>query len=168
MDMSSLSPTPLPAFNGDGNLPSGDYWPSKAEFEARFISVADSSSRPLIYEGFNRHRIELLAHGVADEAPCLLDGSFTTNRLDPQDLDLVVEVDEVAFLGSQRLQYLLGGPSAKAEFCCDAYPLVVYDATHPSFASVTEAGREYWTKWFGTDRLGNPKGRVWTNTGRFR
>jgi hypothetical protein len=166
--MITQDPTPFPAFNGDGNLPPGDYWPSTAEFEERFVSVTSSESRPLIYQGFNRHRTELLAQGVADVAPCLLDGSFTTNKCDPEDIDLVVEVDQSTLLGSERLQQLLSGPNAKSDFLCDAYPLIVFDDNHPDYKAVTEAGRAYWTKWFGTDRLGNSKGRVWTNTGGFR
>ena len=166
--MSAHDPTPLPAFNGDGNLPPGDYWPSKAKFEAQFVSVASSSSRPLIYDGFNRHRAELLDEGVTTLAKCLLDGSFTTSKRDPEDIDLVVEIDEATLTRSQRVQQLLSGPNAKADFFCDAYPLVVYDVSHPHYKSVTEAGRAYWTKWFGTDRLGNCKGRIWTNAGGFR
>lgn len=166
--MSTPDPTLLPSFNGNGNLPPGDYWPSTAEFEARFVSVPCSVSRLPIYHGFNRHRAELLAHGVANEAPCLLDGSFTTTKCDPEDIDLVVEVDQSTLLGSQRLQQLLSGPNAKPEFSCDAYPLIVYEDSHPDYKSVTEDGRAYWTKWFGTDRLGNAKGRVWSNVGGFR
>lgn len=166
--MNALVPTPLPPFNSDGNLPPGDYWPSTAEFEARFVSVPGSASRSPIYQGFNRHRIELIAHGVADAAPCLLDGSFTTNKCDPEDIDLVVEVDESTLFRSRGLQQLLSGPNTKADFLCDAYPLIVYDDTHPNYKAVTESGRAYWEKWFGTDRTGNSKGRVWSNVGGFR
>jgi hypothetical protein len=166
--MSQQESTPLPAFNGDGNLPSGDYWPSTAEFEAGFVSVPGSSSRPQIYDGFKRHRNELLAEGVSTCAQCLLNGSFTTNKCNPEDIDLVVEIDEAAWLHSQRLQQLLSGPNSKADFFCDAYPLLVYDVNHPHYNSVTEAGRAYWSKWFGTDRLGNHKGRIWANAKGFR
>jgi hypothetical protein len=166
--MSTSGLTPLPPFNADGNLPSGDYWPSTAEFEERFVAVPGSSTRLRIYDGFKRHQTELLAQGVAHGAPCLLDGSFTTNKCDPGDIDLVVEVDEVTLSGSVRLQQLLSGSKVKPDFSCDAYPLVVYEESHPDYNAVTEAGRAYWIKWFGTDRSGNPKGRVWTNTGGFR
>ncbi|MEO7591017.1 MAG: hypothetical protein ABI134_07375, partial [Byssovorax sp.] len=83
-------------------------------------------------------------------------------------IDLVVEVEEAALSKSTRLQQLLSGPGAKADFSCDAYPLIVYDASHPNYKSVTEAGRAYWNKWFGTDRRGNSKGRLWSTAGGFR
>jgi len=161
-------PDHLPTFNGDGNLPPGDYWPSATDFEKRFVNVVGSSTRARIYIGFNRHRGKLLNEGVALAAPCLLDGSFTTSKSHPGDIDLVVEVEEAALSKSTRLQQLLSGPGAKADFSCDAYPLIVYDASHPNFKSVTEAGRAYWNKWFGTDRRGNSKGRLWSTAGGFR
>ena len=87
---------------------------------------------------------------------------------DPGDIDLVVEVEEAKWSASVRLHQLLSGPDAKADFSCDAYPLVVYEVTHPNFKKVTEAGRAYWKKWFGMDRSGNSKGRVWSATRGFR
>ena len=160
-------PAPLPAFNGDGNLPPGDYWPSAADFEARFVTVAGSSTRRAIYDGFTRHRGEIRRDGVADTAPCLLNGSFTTSKTDPNDIDLVVEVDANTFLASARLHRLLGGPVATPDYLCDAYPLLVFAPTHPSYQTVTDAGRDYWRKWFGTDRGGNRKGLVWSKVQGF-
>jgi len=93
----------LPPFDDHGNLPSGDYWPTEADFEGRFVNVAGSSSRENIYAGFKNHRAELLAAGVDDAASCMLDGSYTTSKLDPGDIDLVVEVDAFLFQDSERL-----------------------------------------------------------------
>lgn len=53
-----MSP-PLPAFNQDGLLPPGDYAPTRADFEARFVKVL-SGTREGIYEGWNRHRADLM------------------------------------------------------------------------------------------------------------
>jgi len=50
----------------------------------------------------------------------------------------------------------------KTRFSCDAYPIYVLPAGHPHYRRVTVAAVRYWTKWFGKDRLGNRKGRVWT------
>lgn len=166
--MNAPPPDPLPAFNSDDNLPAGDYWPSRSDFETRFVTVSESSARPRIYDGFKRHRAELLAEGALRGSPCLLDGSFTTSKVEPGDIDLVVEVGEATFSASLRLRQILSGPNAKPEFSCDAYPVIVYDASHPHFKAVTEDGRAYWRKWFGRDRRGNPKGRVWSAVGGFR
>ena len=158
----------LPPFDDHGNLPSGDYWPTEADFEGRFVNVAGSSSRENIYAGFKNHRAELLAAGVDDAASCMLDGSYTTSKLDPGDIDLVVEVDAFLFQDSERLQELLSGPDAKPDFSCDAYPLLVLPEDHPQFEQITQKGRTYWHKWFGRDRANNPKGRVWATARGFR
>jgi hypothetical protein len=158
----------LPAFDAHGNLPPGDHWPAEADFEARFVHVPGSNSRAEIYDGFKRHRAELLDAGVDQDADCLLDGSFTTSKLDPGDIDLVVEVDALLFLESDRLQKLLSGPGAKDEFSCDAYPLIVYPENDPRHAAVTAQGRAYWRKWFGRDRQNHDKGRVWAKARGFR
>lgn len=159
---------PLPAFDAHGNLPAGDYWPTQADFEERFVHVHGSASRTEIYGGFTRHRGELLAAGVDSAADGMLDGSYTTSKLDPGDIDLVVEVGASLFLESARLQELLSGPDAKPEFCCDAYPLIVFPENDPHYEAVTLRGRAYWRKWFGRDRQDREKGRVWAKAQGFR
>lgn len=158
----------LPAFDGNANLPPGDYWPEETAFVARFVQVDASTTRSPIYEGWRRLRGELVSNGVSEGAPCLLNGSYTTSALDPSDLDCAIEVTHQAYFdtGAQRLrEVLLGGPKAKPEFNCDAYPVIVLPESDPDFKRVTEAGRAYWKKWFGRDRKGNVKGRVWTHLG---
>jgi len=161
---------PLPAFDGNGNLPVGDYWPTQAAFEETFVDVVGSRSRREIYEGFRRHRSELLSCGLLNTATCLLDGSFTTSKLNPGDIDLVVEVDPMTIdpTKEHRLLELLSGPGAKPEFHCDAYPLWVLDPSDPDYHAVTVGGREYWHKWFARDRNGNSKGRIWSDLGGFK
>src|SRR4051812_37261343 len=101
---SSLLPMVLPAFDSNGNLPQGDYSPSELEFESRFVNVPLSTTRSSVYSAFQRHRADLLANNVSPFAPCLLDGSFTTSKQDPEDIDLVVEVDADLVLRSARVR----------------------------------------------------------------
>ena len=158
---------PLPAFDEHDNLPEGDYRPTEADFEQRFVDVQGSDSRTEIYDGFKHHRAELLAAGVDPAADCMLDGSYTTRKLDPGDIDLVVEVHAETYEQSSRLQELLSGPDAKADFLCDAYAVLVLPQEHPDFQAVTEKGRAYWRKWFGRDRQNHAKGRVWAKARGF-
>jgi uncharacterized protein DUF6932 len=164
----ALEASALPAFDSNGNLPPGDYWPSRAAFEVVFVAITGSTTRGPIYERFSRYRTELQARGVPVGAVCLLNGSFTTSKIDPGDIDIAVEVDADRFLGCEHLQSLLGGPTAKKDWSCDAYPVLVYPDGHPDHERVTKGAREYWIKWFGTDRQSNPKGRVWSSLGGFR
>jgi hypothetical protein len=172
----TVQPTPttavqvLPQFNNDGNLPAGDYFPTTSDFEARFVRVPGSTTREEIYKGFQRHRQELLACMVPPSANCLLDGSFTTSKVDPHDIDLVVVLDPATIPAShaKRVGELLSGPGAKQDYHCDAYALLEYPTNHPYYNSVTVQGRAYWLKWFGRDRRGNDKGRVWSEVGGFK
>lgn len=170
--MSSEQPAPpeghLPRFDPDtGALPPGDYHPTKADFEARFVDIA-SATRQAIYTGATAHAEALAAAGVALDAPCLLNGSYTTNKVDPGDLDLVVEVDEQLFESSERVQELLAGPNVKATYSCDAYPILVLPDNHPDYLATTVKAREYWHNFFALDRQRRPKGRVWRSVGGFR
>lgn len=99
-----------------------------------------------------------------------MNGSFTTDKRDPGDLDLVVElyINDPEDLHAPALQgvlRLLSGPHAKPHYACDAYPLPVLPPSSPHYAKVTEQGRAYWEKWFGRDRSGRPKGKVRATTG---
>jgi hypothetical protein len=56
----------------------------------------------------------------------------------------------------------------KPVYACDAYPICALPVSDPLYASVTVRAIEYWMKWFGRNRMGMPKGRVWATTGGFR
>ena len=162
----------LPAFDGHGNLPAGDYWPTSQDFEERFVRLQASATRLAIYLGWGRHRKDLAACGLVQTAAILLNGSYTTSKVDPGDLDLAVEVpisDSSDMCGPMAPVFnLLQGPAMKPPYQCDAYPIPVLPASHPAHVAVTQAARAYWNKWFGTDRSGNAKGRVWATLGGLR
>lgn len=159
----------LPGFDSNGLLPEGDYAPARQPFEDRFVNKGRAIRRR-IYAGWNRHRRDLLLAGLPKSARQLLDGSYTTAEPEPHDLDLAVEVpvsnDEYAtFSGDAPVMLLLRGSRMKPDYDCDAYAIPVLPREHPSYEQVTAGAIRYWTKWFGTTRQGDPKGRVWTTTG---
>jgi hypothetical protein len=165
-DLSTL-PTSLPAFASNLALPQGDFAPTKSEFEARFVSVG-SPDRSGIYSGWADHRRALLGDGLPPVSRQLLDGSYTTGKADPGDLDLAVEVplagDERPPAPEEPIGRLLLGARMKPRFNCDAYPIYSLPVDHPLHERVTAPAVRYWTKWFGTDRHGETKGRVWSET----
>lgn len=154
----------LPEFV-DGYLPEGDHHPSELEFVQRFVDLTEP--RRVIYEGYGRHRRALLDAGVAAEARCLLNGSYTTSKPDPGDIDLAVGI-EPGNAASPDVRALLSGPDAKEAFRCDAYPVVEYPEGHPHHEVATQRAWAYWRNCFGRDRSGRPKGRVWATVGGFR
>lgn len=82
-----------------------------------------------------------------------LDGSFTTTKLDPNDIDLVVFINEeeansLPTEKQRQLRGLLDNPTVKSRFGLDVYPCIMGD----------EQYRSYWRGWFGYDRNEKPKG----------
>jgi hypothetical protein len=89
--------------------------------------------------------------GVAFEV--WLDGSFCTEKLDPNDIDLVVFADEFELnkLDPAVQRYLAGlldRTTTRRQFGCDVL-----------FAPAGDVNlRSYWRGWYGFDRLERPKG----------
>lgn len=162
----------LPALTDEGLLPTGDYAPSRAEFERAFVDAGNSSRRAEIYAGWNRHRKRLQQDGLAPSARELLNGSFTSSRWEPGDIDIVVEYPvtstELAMITpTSPVARLLQGSVTKLDYDCDAYPLYSLPENDPAYEKVTVAGLRYWMKWFGRSRVGIEKGRIWASVGGF-
>jgi len=162
----------LPPLTHEGLLPPGDYAPARAEFERPFVYVGNAARRAEIYAGWNRHRNQLQQDGLAPSARELLDGSFTSSRWDPRDIDIVVEypvtsMDLSMLTPTSPIVRLLQGRLVKSDYDCDAYPLYSLPEDDPAYEKVTVAGLRYWMKWFGRTRLGVEKGRVWASVGGF-
>ncbi len=141
------------------------------EFEMRFVEIGDRGQRASIYRGWNEHRHELVRARVPEAARQLLNGSYTTTKESPGDIDIAVEVPishsrEMASLTPDHpIVKLLQGPVMKSAYLCDAYPIYALPKGDPHYASVTVRAIEYWTKWFGRSRSGALKGRLWATTG---
>jgi len=164
----------LPEFNEHGVLPPEDYFPSRIDFEIRFVNYGDAVVRKRIYEGWNRHREQLVSDGLAKSARQLVNGSFTTSKHAPNDIDIVVEVpinDDVLerlkepSAATSAIVRLLQGPKMKEQYQCDAYPIYCLSIAHKDYEAITLKAIRYWTKWFGQTRQGIPKGRIWTTVG---
>jgi hypothetical protein len=161
----------VPPFTAEGTLPPGDFLPSRLEFETRFVNIGEPAQRRLIYNRWNDHRIALISAGSAAEARQLVDGSFTTAKHSPSDIDIAVEVmvrdgkSLRSLNADDPILKLLQGPLTKLRCQCDAYPIFVLPKSDPYYSSVTTRAIQYWTKWFGRTRTGTEKGRIWATTG---
>jgi hypothetical protein len=141
------------------------------EFERRFVETGDRGQRAAIYRGWNAHRHELVHAGMPEAARQLLNGSYTTAKESPGDIDIAVEVplshsrDIAGLTPDHPILKLLLGFVMKPAYYYDAYPIYVLPKGDPHYASVTVRAIEYWTKWFGRSRSGTSKGRLWATTG---
>lgn len=133
------------------------------EFEAAFVtSFPHSNTRSSIFVGYAAHRAQLA--DILDTFEQFIDGSFTTNKNDPNDVDLLVLadgdlVDALPVNMQMRLQELVAGKSTQTKFMCDAYFCPTYPEGHPNHAHARPQ-RKYWMGEFGFDRSDVPKGIV--------
>jgi len=135
-------------------FPPGLHTVSEAELAAKLVHpFVGSRTRRALLDGLQAFFTGLRAADVDFEV--WLDGSFCTNKFDPNDIDLVVFADPDALnrLDPARqtlLSGLLDRTNARRQFGCDVL-----------FASSNDPiMRSYWRGWYGFDRSEQPKGII--------
>lgn len=152
-------------FNADGYLEPGFHDMTIENIEEHFVrGFTSSTTRPVIIEGYKRHKKELQETRVNFEQ--FFDGSFASTKNDPSDIDLVCfadadEIDSLSDAQKLKLSSLFAGKATKATHNCDAYFVAMVPETHPNYQKVRST-RKYWMGEFGYDRLDCPKGIVRT------
>lgn len=153
-------------FDENGLLPVGVHDCDEGEFRTLLVdSFPDSATRGVIAAGFARLRIDACDHALAGMH--WIDGSYVTNKQNPNDIDVVtfVDVDLLeSLLGSPGeqfvIQVLAGGPATPAVYRSDSYVVAVAPPDHPEHHRFVKA-RDYWRKWFGHMRtVGGPDGAL--------
>ncbi|MDK2042086.1 DUF6932 family protein [Aliarcobacter butzleri] len=87
-----------------------------------------------------------------------IDGSYTTKKQKPNDIDVVSFIDSINFkeqLKAFDMNLSLGYP--KFKYNIDGYIVIKFPKGTVYFDKITLDRYNYWKKWFGTDREGNPK-----------
>lgn len=141
----------------------------RALLSAGFHEFADLGAlERLCVEGFPRSRtrgrlmrglreyVAFLVGEVGIEVEIWIDGSFVSDKENPNDVDLLILVagESVAGLGGEERNMLYsmtadaGRSVAQSDFYCDVYFCFVEDEWHKSA----------WRGWYGFDRRENPKG----------
>lgn len=136
----------------DPLLPPGLHDVTEADLDNHFLSAfKDSATRPGLVAGLRAFILALRRVGI----PCELwiDGSFSTQKLDPNDVDLVVfatkqHLDQLDPTKQQFFGELMDRMSARRKFGCDVLFSVAENIND----------RSYWRGWYGFDRLERPKG----------
>jgi hypothetical protein len=94
-----------------------------------------------------------------------LDGSFVTEKIDPEDVDTLLRVSSDQYDNDPAKQIVIDWASSEelwTTHSCDAFKWVEYSSGHPCFPQSEEVC-EYWTNWFGHSRRGIPKGIIVVN-----
>lgn len=110
-------------------------------------------------EGFREFVHRLIAGGVAGEI--WVDGSFTTGKIDPKDIDIVVRCDGVRYNSDEQYREIIDWVIAnqKKELKCDSYALLEYPEGHDLHEDGTW-WHAYWKVKWGFSREEDPKGIV--------
>lgn len=92
-----------------------------------------------------------------------VDGSFATQKIDPEDVDVVLCLDEHAYNSLSVAQdWFLSwwvDNNLRPGYGCDTYVSAIMPTGHPVRAE-SEKERRYWRDWFGKTRTGIPKGII--------
>jgi hypothetical protein len=153
----------IPEFDENGNLPSGVLNSSIQDFEIHFIvNFKDSSTRPEIFKGYLKYCDKLLPLNIAFKQ--WINGSFTTSKINPNDIDFVTYIDALKLDENLEIQKkiseICNPEETKKEFLCDVYFIPVFPQEIPELYRYTIDRVNYWRKWFGYDRNNNSKGII--------
>jgi hypothetical protein len=80
-----------------------------------------------------------------------VDGSFVTQKIDPDDVDILIHVDSAVYDANVACKTAVDWASDEdryASHSCDAYKWIEYKRGHPLF-SISDGDHRYWTDWFG-------------------
>lgn len=154
----------LQQFLSNGNLTPGIHTYNINEFKQQFVSsFTNSTTRTTIYANFILWLKQVIK--VVPPRYLWLDGSYLTNKIDPNDLDLIMFYYPEDIQSEQQaldLGELIHRDSRKHD--CDAY--LCYSLEHwppERLAAIPDQSKimqRYWMGQFGFDRERQPKGMV--------
>ena len=123
------------------------------------VAFSLSKSRSKIMDGLDKFVDMLRGESVVGDL--WIDGSFMTQKLDPEDVDVVLSVQssfhENGTEAQQALVDLVAAADFKPDYFCDAYVLWQYGQDDDLYAH-GESQRAYWIRQFGFSRGVDKKG----------
>jgi hypothetical protein len=126
----------------------------KTTYVESFIGSDTRSAICRSYETYIDHFRQI----IDNEFTHWLGGSFTTTKVDPNDIDvvnLVTFTEEVNGKIHLLLRFLTNGGS-KDTYSVDGYCVPLYPESDPRY-EFTKQQLQYWSDWFGHDRVKRPK-----------
>lgn len=153
----------IPDFDANGNLPAvGLVRPTIKEFEDRFVNTDTEKIRKEIYNGYKNYCNYLISLDAVSIQ--WVDGSYTTKKPNPNDIDLVIHFDGMKLHQNEDLQTHFKNLTDKKEmkrlYRCHPQYVLVYPQNDPDLYSYYIQRYQHWLKWFSKDRNGNVKGLI--------
>nr|WP_320161474.1 hypothetical protein [uncultured Methanoregula sp.] len=151
----------IPAFNEYGNIPVGEHEASLPEFKIRFVSEFNSSStRNDLYTNYINYNVLLSTFNVAKKERVV--GSYTSAKVDPTDVDLIVYIDALLLIQCHEEHNLwnnLNEDMIHDTYKCHTFLVFIYPEDDPRYEHALHV-REHWEKWFSKDRSDRPRGAI--------
>lgn len=160
----------IPEFDEKGNLPSvGLIRPTIQEFEERFVVEADERKiRKEIFDGYIKYSNYLILLNMASIQ--WVNGSYTTKKPNPNDIDLVIHFNGMKIHHDKELQKhfknLIDKKDMKLRYRCHPQFVLIYPQNEPDLYAYYILRYQHWLKWFSKDREGNAKGLIEFNLQR--
>lgn len=127
-------------------------------FQGLVHNFSASETRQQLFENYLNYNDALLK-AVKSDYVQYINGSFTTKKINPNDIDLVSFVDYQALLENEKyVEENLLNKAALNFYGIDAYLVVVYPETHP-YGLRTLSDVAYWNHWFGFSKFDRRKKR---------
>lgn len=141
------------------------------ELQERFVmAYPASTTRVAIWSGWMEHRRQIEAMGL--QYYSVVNGSFCTDKLNPNDLDLGLvldgpRVDSLPVDDRQSLLLLFDATYCKLHYRCDPHPISAYEFGHRRFRQFMDS-MNYYSRLFGSDRKGREKALLFVYEGGVR
>lgn len=149
-------------FDKNGNpSPPGIVKMSVDDFKRIFVEgFSDSDSRLSIFESYTIYCNDFKTQ-ISAKFDQWLNGSYTTTKLNPNDIDLIniVNVDDELNSKGDLLKTFLTVGGSKDKYFVDGYFIPVYDKSDPR-REVTDHWLNHWADFFGHDRMRRPKALI--------
>jgi len=130
------------------------------DFEEFFLlNFKTSKSRAIVFETFKRY-ISDLCNEVSKEFTLWINGSFVTNKINPNDIDLVILLDYIVYEKKENLierKFRKYGQENMYKGV-DAYFVRSYPRNHERFWA-TKYDLVYWGNWFSKTKKNRKKQR---------
>lgn len=146
-------------FNEDGLLEAGIHDYLVGDFKDNFINCFNTSqTRSDIYKN-TINWLKLINDRVMLPEEIWFDGSYVTNKINPNDLDIVLFFDRSSFTADKYQEFEKLKAQCKV-YKCDAY-MCFLNNENANWNDIN--ARNYWRGQFGFDRQDKPKGIVKIN-----
>jgi hypothetical protein len=133
----------------------------KKDFKTVFVdNFQNSQTRQSIYKKYNQFITDFQTE-IVQEFKNWVNGSYTTRKENPNDIDIVSLVMYSDDLNTKYhlLKKFLTIGGSKEQYLVDGYVIQIYPEDDPRY-KYTQEWINYWIKWFGMDRQGRPKGII--------